>query len=457
MRDPAVNGGARSRRFNPAMRLLMLVVAALLLAAALQRLWPDAVPAPAPDARAVVAYGPADYAAAIELLDRDLQRENARVAADPGQWMPLEGQAMVLHARGQLTGAHADLAEAAAAADRARALAPDGSGPVLARAIVSLSLHRNAIAAAEVARIDGFAIEPAPGDRAEAEAIRGDLALYRGDYREALAHYRSADGLKRSAGTLIRLSDWHRHRAEFAPARVLLETGLANAGGNAPWMRAVYLLQLGALELQAGDWEQAEARFRDANRAFPGWWLAQAHLAQMEAVRGDFASAERRYRVAMQGAERPAVMEALAALYREQNRVAEAEALEAQAGTIWRKWVSDWPEAYADHAFEAALRTGDTAEAHRLARLNYLARPYGDPRSGLARAAAARGRLASARGILEELERTGWRSVEQYVTLAEVCAKLNDAVCARDARDKALAISPRAFDPRSGLLAFGNH
>lgn len=438
------------------MRLAVLLLAALLAAALLQRLWPAPSVAP-PPASAGAAYGPADYSAALETLDRDVQREIERASADSQSWMRLESLATAHHARGQLTGSHEDLAAAYNAADRARQLAPDGSGPVLARAIVALSLHRSSVATAEIERMNGFAIAPPPGDRAEAEAIRGDVALYRGDYAEALRRYRAADALERGPGTLIRLSDWHRHRGEFAPARVLLETGLADERRTTPWLRAVYLLQLGALDLQAGDWHAAEARFREADRAFPGSWLAQAHIAQMEAVRGEFASAERRYRAAMQGAERPAVMEALAAVVHAQGRAGEAGTLEARAGSLWRQRVEEWPEAYADHAFEAALREGDTGRAHRLAALNYRARPYGGARIGLARTAAARGRLASARAVLEELERSGWRSVEQYAALADVCERLGDADCAQAARSRGLAINPRAFDPRASLLTFGNH
>lgn len=440
------------------LRLALLLIAALLAAAMLQRLWPAAAPTGAtPPARAATAHGPRDYATALAALDRDIVRETERAAVAPREWMRHESLALVLHARGQLTGSHADLAAAMDAADRARALAPDGSGPILARAIVALSLHRNAVAESEIARMDGFAIAPPPADRAEAEAILGDAALYRGDYAEALRRYRAVDELARSPGTLIRLSDWHRHRAAFDEARELLEAGLADRGETTPWLRATYLLQLGALDLQQGEWDAAETRFREADRAFPGWWLAQAHVAQMEAARGDLSAAERRYRTAMAGAERPAVAEALASVVRAQGRAAEAAELEARAGALWRQRVEHWPEAYADHAFEAALREDDAARAHRLAALNYRARPYGDARIGLARAAAARGRLASARAVLEEIHRSGWRSVEQYAALAKVCENLGDAPCAATARKRALAISPRAFDPRAGLLAFGTH
>jgi tetratricopeptide (TPR) repeat protein len=217
------------------------------------------------------------------------------------------------------------------------------------------------------------------------------------------------------------------------------------------------LLQLGAIDLQSGRWDAAEGHFEAADRAFPGWWLARAHLGQMAASRGDLDRAESLYLEAMEGAERPSVMDALAAVYAGPGRSAEAAAMAERAGKLWKARVASHPAAYADHAFEAFLAEGDTAQAWQLARLNYVTRPYGDGRIGLARAAALRGRDASARAILEELERTGWRSTEQYRVLAEVCKRLGDEACAEDAREKALAISPLAFDERNGLHFFSNH
>lgn len=436
----------------------MVLLAALAIVALGQRLLERAAePVVSGRSAAFDGWGPATYAAALERLDRDVARERARVAASPGEWLPLEALAIALHARGQLTGSHDDLAAGLALADQARALAPDGSGPVLARAIVSLTMHRNADATAEIERMSDFAVPPDVVEQAELGAIRGDVALYAGRYGEALHHYQAADQIARSPGTLMRLSDWHRHWGEFDRARSLLEEGLAKRADITPWMRASYLLQIGAIDLQTGRWDDAQNRFEQADTAFPGWWLVQAHLGQMAAVKGDYERAEALYRAALQGAERPTVMDALAALYHAMGRTAEAEALERQTAAIWAARVQSHPDAYADHAFEAALRAGDTARAWELAALNYRSRPYGDGRIGLARAAEARGRLASARAILEELDQTGWRSTEQYRVLDSVCQKLGDEACSARARKAALAISPRAFDPRADLLAFGNH
>ena len=183
------------------------------------------------------------------MLDRGVALEKARVDADPASWMRLERLALALHARGQLTGSHADLAEALSLADRARELAPDGSGPVLARAVVSLSMHRNADAEQEVSRLARFVVPAPPGDRAEGEAILGDVALYRGDYRAALAAYGRADAIASGPVTLVRMADWDRHMGRFEEAGSLLQQALADRSSITPWMQAGLLLQLGAIEI----------------------------------------------------------------------------------------------------------------------------------------------------------------------------------------------------------------
>lgn len=438
-----------------ALRWIGLFVAALVLLAGAQR-WITGTAAEEPARAAVRGWAPASYDQALEALDREVARGEARLVANADSWAAHEALASALHARGQLTGAHTDLAAAFARAETARSLAPDRGGPVLSRAVIALSLHRNDIAGAEVSRIAGYAVPAPVGERAEGEAILGDVALYRGAYAQALARYRAAEALEPGLGTTVRLSDWHRHMGQFPKARAILDAALEGET-MAPWARAALLLQRGAIELQTGDWTAAERYFADADAAFPGWWLARAHLGQMAATRGAFDEAERLYRAAMVGAERPSVMDALAAVLAAQGRDAEAVEVARDAARLWRARAASHPAAYADHAFEAALAQGDTAAAFGYAAVNYRTRPYGDGRIGLARAAAARGRDAEARAVLEELDRTGWRSSEQYRVLAQVCERLGDLACAANSRRSALAISPLAFDKRASLLFFSNH
>ncbi|WP_330660337.1 tetratricopeptide repeat protein [Erythrobacter sp.] len=439
-----------------ALRWIALLLLALIAVMGVQRMLTGQDGSAARAAPAAPAWGPATYADELEAMDRVVARGRARLGANMDSWAAHDALASALHLRGQLTGRHEDLAAALESADRARTLAPEAGGPILSRSLIAMSLHRGDIAADEVPRIDGFAVPASAPELSEAEAIRGDVALYGGDYTRAFARYEAAEDLAASLGTKVRMADWHRHHGRFDKARAILLEGLETHKPS-PWIEASIQLQLGAIELQRGDWEGAQAHFAKADRTFPGWWLARAHLGQMAATRGEFAAAERFYLEAMEGTKRPSVMDALVAVYEAQGRTEDARALSERAGGLWKARVASHPAAYADHAFEAYLSDGDSAMAWQLARVNYQARPYGDGRIGLARAAAERGRDASARAILEELEATGWRSTEQYRVLAEVCERLGDENCATGAKANALEISPLAFDDRNDFLFFSHH
>uniref|UniRef100_UPI0035931458 tetratricopeptide repeat protein n=1 Tax=Parasphingorhabdus sp. TaxID=2709688 RepID=UPI0035931458 len=220
---------------------------------------------------------------------------------------------------------------------------------------------------------------------------------------------------------------------------------------------SVYLLQIGALELQRGNWDKARRYFERADAVFPGYWLAQAHVAQMDAAKGDLAAAEKSYLRIIERTDNPDVMAALVTLYKHQGRIREAAAWAKRAGTIWDKRVSLLPETYYDHAFDHAMDAGDVKRALALAQQNYSTRPYGDAAIGLARALVANGKPGLAVSLLEKQEKAGWRSVELFAAMMSAYEAAGRALKVSEAKEKALEISPKAFVEAASLLAFGNH
>ena len=115
------------------------------------------------------------------------------------------------------------------------------------------------------------------------------------------------------------------------------------------------------------------------------------------------------------------------------------------------------PEAAYGHALEHELVLGDPATALTLARQNMAARPYGDSISTLGWALLANNRPAEARDLIEALNRTEWRTAQQFVALSQAYAMLGDGNRSATAREAALTINPRAFDPAAPLIWFGHH
>ena len=409
------------------------------------------------DEELTLAFGPANFDAALAKIDQRVDLNKERVARDGAQWSHQEGLALATLARAQLTAEFDDYLLAAQSIDRADGLSRDEAGPGLAIGVVNLSLHRNRKAAKGVEMAAASVVIPDIADLAELEAMRGDLALYQGDYAAAWKHFSDAAAQQQEAVTLFRLANWHKYRGEFDHAIALYTEGAKIRKSRTPQRLSVYLLQIGALELQRGNWDEARRYFERANAVFPGYWLAQAHVAQMDAAQGNLAAAERSYLAIIKRTGNPDVMAALIALYRHQGRDREAAAWASRAGAIWDKRVASLPETYYDHAFDHAMDVGDTKRASALAHQNYFARPYGDAAIGLARALVAGGEPGVAANMLETQEKAGWRSVELYAALASAYQASGRTRKMSEAKAKALAINPKAFDEAAGLLAFGNH
>jgi len=409
------------------------------------------------DEELTLAFGPANFDAALAKIDRRVDLNKERVARDGAQWSHQEGLALAMHARAQLTAEFGDYLLAAQSIDRAEGLSGGKAGPGLAIGVVNLSLHRNRKAAKGVGLAAAAAVTPDMADLAELEAMRGDLAFYDGDYSTAWKHFSDAAAQQQEAVTIFRLASWHKYRGEFDQAIALHTQGAKIGQSRTPQRLAVYLLQIGALELQRGSWDKARRYFERADAVFPGYWLAQAHVAQMDAAQGNLAGAERSYLAIIERTSNPDVMAALIGLYRHQGRDHEAAAWASRAGAIWDMRIGSLPETYYDHAFDHAMDVGDTERALVLAQKNHSARPYGDAAIGLARALVANGEPGVAIGVLEKQANAGWRSVELFAAMMSAYEAAGQTQDASDAKAKALAISSKAFDNTTGLLAFGNH
>ncbi|OYY69242.1 lipopolysaccharide assembly protein LapB [Sphingomonas sp. 28-63-12] len=304
---------------------------------------------------------------------------------------------------------------------------------------------------------DHSAIPASVDDRAEVLALRGDIAFYGGRYGEAIGLYRDARRLADGPGTLFRIAQWQKKTGQpDAALASFARAAQINTGRTAQFIANV-LLQSGVIELERGNWPAAEQLFASADARFPGYWLTEAHGAQMLALRGDLKGAERRYLAIIARTRQPNVIDALAALYRAQGNAPASRHWAAISGAIWARRLQQLPEAAYAHAVDHELVLGDPARALDLARRNMAARPYGDSATLLGWALLANGRAAEARATLDALNRTPWRTAQQFVALAEADAMLGDSAGSDAARAAALQINPRALDPAVPMLWFGHH
>lgn len=404
-----------------------------------------------------VTYGPASYGEALDAIDRDLSLARERVERTPKQWLGYESLAMGHLIKAQLTGSFDELSAADAAIETGLALAGDGTGPAIAASTIDLSLHRYPGALAHIDDYDGFVVKQGKAERAEMTAQRGEVAFYSGEYGKALSHYADAYNTDPSPNTIFRLATWHKYLGQFDTAIGLYAKDALSQRSATPQMLAAYHLQIGALELQRGNWDLAHTYFREADVLFPGYWLTEAHIAQMLAVEGERAKAKRMYRAIIRETGNPDVMMALANVHEFESDDEAAATLRNRAKSAFEMRLARLPEAYFDHALDLALTTGDNAAALKLAQSNFKARPYGDAKMALARVHTANGNPRKAVTLLKEVLASGWRSVEQHLDLAEAYDQLGETKAAAEQRKRALALNPKALAPEADILAFGNH
>ena len=252
----------------------------------------------------LVARSPSDGASLIELgLD---YQQRARETADP-----------------------ADYGRAEAALRRGLRFGGDRYLAMTGLAAVAASRHRFR-EAVDLAR-RAIRIDP---DAAAAYGILGDGLLELGRYDEGFAAFDHMAARGSDLPALTRVSYARellgRRQQAIVAMRMAVET--ASTAENAAWT----LVQLGNLEFDGNRLRAAEAAYRQALAVFPGYPHAEAALARIEAARGRFATAIRRYREVVARMPLPQYVIALGDTLVAAGREAEARGTYRLVGAIER-------------------------------------------------------------------------------------------------------------------------
>jgi tetratricopeptide (TPR) repeat protein len=428
------------------------VTAALLVA--VHALVRHAQPAPGPGAHRRPSHGaPLDYAQALAHANESLEGGQDLARTRAGEWLVQEKIANALMSRARLTGSFDDYAAAQGALDVGFAHAPPGGGPQSTQAVLAFSLHRLPRTAAALDVIDHYAVPPEAEIADEAAALRGDVAFYSGRYAEALARYR---GRKPSDESNFRMAVYQGKTGQIDLGLATLDRMEREMRFPTAQVMANLDLQRGALELQRGRWDAAAKDFARADAIFPGYWLTEAHRAQMRALAGDRAGAIAAFEAIAGRIQSPEVMDALASLYRAEGDAARSALWAERAGAEWERRLKLLPEAAYGHAVEHYLAFGDPKRALDLALKDAAARPYGTAQIALGWAWLANNRPAEALKALRPLQGSPWVSAEQHLVAAQAHALLGDSDAADAEQQKALALNPRALDRAGALIWFGH-
>ena len=432
------------------------IAAALLVLTALGGIALWFRPAPVPVSRTPSGGGPLSYAEAVDRAQRTVDGAAALQRAHRGEWLFEERLANALIARARLTGAFPDYDAAQHALDRAFATAPAGAGPHQTQAALAFTLHRLRATAAALDAIDRYAVPAEAETRSEVAATRGDLAFYRGDYRRALQIYQQAGGDPDDVSILFRIANLQATTGQFDAALQTLDRCERLVRLPTAQYLADLALRRGTVEMRRGRWNDAGRHFDRAARLFPGWWLAEAHRAQLLAIDGKIPAAIAGFERVAQTSRSPEAMDAIAALYRAQGDRSKSAFWADQARIVWNDRLRVFPEAAYGHAIEHILAFGDPAVALNLARRDFANRPYGQTATALAWALIATNDPRGALAVIAPVNASQWVSAEAHLAAAQAHLLLGESDAADAEQQAALAINPHAADRSAALIWFGH-
>ena len=436
--------------------IIMLVVAALAVVGiglGLTMLEGDDRPdRPVADFR--IGSGPSTMADALAEADRKVANSRARLEQRPGEWLRQEMLAIALAERFRLTGDHADIAAAEMLLDEAFKIAPEPSGPTLTAASLALTNHGLDTADRMIARYDSTAAQ-LPGQRSQADALRGDILFQRGDIESAAKAYAVASPQGLDIGGAMRRANALLWGGEPMKARETAEVGLKGAQ-LPPSAFARSALFMANLSYATGDISRAGEWVAAANSAFDGYWLADAYAGQQLAAEGDTrGSIDALEKLARQHAE-PDLIDTLVGVLLYEGEDARAAKWKRRASALWDQKLEVSREAYRLHAAEHHLDFGDPAIALELAREEVAARPFGEAIEVLASALNANDRPADALRWLERAEADGWRAVSLDLARSEALTMLGRDREAKTFLDRARKTNPLAGTEERKLVRFGH-
>lgn len=221
--------------------------------------------------------------------DFALQRAQAALAENPGDWRAqvIVADAALVQAR--TTGDPAWYARAEAAARASLAARPGNPEALDALASLALSRHRFT----EALALSGRSLAAAPG-RVAPLGIRGDALIELGRYAEGFAAIDRRLLARPDLASYSRASYAAELRGQIPAAVGLMELAVdAGRPGGEP--RAWARVQLGLLHFGTGDLAAAERQMRVALAERPDDPRATAGLARVLAARGRLGRAERLY------------------------------------------------------------------------------------------------------------------------------------------------------------------
>lgn len=383
------------------------------------------------------------YSAELKQLDTDIRGIGKLIESAPANRLNHERMAASRMQRARLTGSYDDYALAEASLKTVFQKDP-GASSLRLRAKLHYSLHR-----LPEARTDFEAAKPTskrtPGGVASLEAFEANLAMQAGDSKKAAKHFDASLASKRTTSNLASVAVYRWKTGDFDQAEALFREALKSYHGKPMEPRAWLHLNLGLLDLDRGRYDDALAHYREAETFLKGYWLIDEHIAEILTLQGKTEEAKVLYLDILERTSNPEFMDAMAGILFEEGKDEDAKAYVTKARKRYEEQTAKYPEAAYGHALGHYIEFGeDAAFVLELAKKNYALRPNLEAAVMLAEAQLKAGDPKAAAKALAPTLKSDFKSAELYATAAEVQAKLGKDKKAQDFLKQAQAIDPTA-------------
>lgn len=395
-------------------------------------------------------FGPSSFAEAMAEINLKVDGKRELLAREPDDWVRMEGVAIALLARARLTASAEDFHEANRLLAEGFDAAPYPAGPVMARAGAALAIHDLTTVERALARLDASITPPSDAEAVEARAARCEIAYERGDIAGAKALCAAG---RSDAGLVLRQANMALAGGDAVAAARLVEEAL-RAPRQSPFQLSRLMLQRAAVALSSGDWQGASRWSRAADAVFPGYWLAEAFVAQSRALEGDVGGAEKAYRVIAERTDNPDVWGALVGIASKRGDEAARQAYLARAGAAWERRVALLPDTYAGHYAEYLAQTGAIERALAISGGDYAKRPFLPVITGWAIVLDTAGRQRDVLDVVERAEAAGFRTATLLMFKSGALTALGRSAEAEAARKAALAMNPKIESPLQAFVHF---
>ena len=215
----------------------------------------------------------------------------------------------LLYLRASLTGSVEHIRLAKAEIERTLQTFSSSEELYLAEANINLKLHQLHDANEVLNKL------PDLSDNTKVLALKADIAMQEGNYAEAKSSYEANLLRRRSWDNIARLAYLKSIFGDIANAEALYVQAEDEISAKEMRSYAWVELQRGFLDFNHGRYEAAMAHYRQAEKAYSGYWLVHEYLAECLGAERRYQEAVSLFENVLERSPRPEVQQALGDLY----------------------------------------------------------------------------------------------------------------------------------------------